>query len=97
MNKITATVLVGAVIAGGAILATGDVQSASTIEAVDSSTIKVTEPVNINISDLKNQLDSLQGEKSITKTYCDNYLVDLNNRIDAKKALILQAKNVGVE
>jgi len=97
MNKTTTSILVGAALVAGAVAFSGDVNSQTTIEAVDSSTIKVTEPVNVDIRDLKAQVDALQGEKAITRTYCDNYIAELNTKIDAKKALILQAKNVGVE
>lgn len=97
MNKTTTSILVGAALVAGAVAFSGDVNSQTTIEAVDSSTIKVTEPVNVDIRGLKAQVDALQGEKAITRTYCDNYIADLNAKIDAKKALILQAKNVGVE
>lgn len=97
MNKTTTTILVGAAIVGGAILMSDTAVSQTTIEAVDSSTIKVTEPINVDIRELKTQVDALQNEKAMIKTYCDNYTADLNAKIDAKKAIITEAKSLGVE
>ena len=96
-TKTIGSFILGAALVGGALVYSGDVSGQTTIEAVDSETIKVTQPVNVNIRTLKTKLDALQGEKTINKTYCDNYIADLNAKKDETKALILQAKNVGVE
>lgn len=97
MNKTLGTILVGAAVVGGALAFTGDVSSQTTVEAVDSDTIKVTEPVNIDIRILKAELDELQGQKQRLKEVYDSQVAKLQVEIDAKKVLILQAKNVGVE
>lgn len=97
MNKTVGSILIAGALVGGAIAFTGDASGQTTIEAVDSETIKVTEPVNVNIRELKAEVDKLQGEKALTKTYCDNYIADLNSKIDAKRAVILEAKSIGVE
>lgn len=67
------------------------------IQKIDAETISIAQPVTYKIRELKAQLDTLQTQKQMLKGTYDAEIAGIQPKIDELKALILQAKTVGVE
>lgn len=66
------------------------------VEKVDSTTIRVTRPTNINVTNLKTQLIQLQDEQQRIMHANDELIAKKQIQIDDIKNLIQLAREAGV-